>query len=64
MSSPYGELSQHPDWGKLVRDVENRVDKARQDVLIAAERDELPVVRTRVGTYNALLILLRDLRGA
>ena len=64
MSHPWGELPQHPDWIRLIRDLENRVDKAQQDVLSAAEREDLPTVRSRSGACNAMRMLLREVIGA
>lgn len=58
-----GELSEHPDWPRLLDAVQNMVDKARADVVVASAREPIEVVRYRAGKYDALAQLHRDLKG-
>lgn len=55
-----GELSQHPDFGRLIREVENLLDKATESVVAASSNMTLDAVRYRAG-YMACAKELHDM---
>lgn len=55
-------IKEHPAWRGILANIQNSLDRSKENVLVAAEREDLAGVRYRVGYTAGIDAVLKYLK--
>lgn len=62
MSGSFGDLAEHPEWGRLLRAIQILLDNHRDAVLTEASRADLPALRLAEGRRQGVALVFEMLK--